>query len=119
MASHEDFPNEDTATEPVQSLSDEPGDDGAQVDRALGGLVEQGRDLLQAVKSRQVIVAAVAMGAVAAAAIGAKIVYDRRKSEKVYTKAVHQLEDARAALVAAASELPERSRAMLHRVAHR
>ncbi|MCH7230183.1 hypothetical protein L0U85_04795 [Glycomyces sp. L485] len=119
MASHEDFPNEDTAPEPVQSLSDEPGDEGAQVDRTLDGLVEQGQDLLQAVKPRQVIVAAVAVGAVAAAAIGAKIAYDRRKSEKVYTTAVHQLEDARDALVAAASELPERSRAVLHRVTHR
>ncbi|HEU5128157.1 MAG TPA: hypothetical protein VFU12_09225 [Glycomyces sp.] len=119
MASHEDFQNEDTAIEPARSPIDGPGDEDASSGRPLGGLAQQGQDLLQAVKSRQVIVAAVAVGAVAAAVIGVKIARDRRKSEKIYTRAVRQLEDARDTLAAAASELPERSRAVLHRVTHR
>lgn len=115
MASPEDFPNEDTAAEaggrsPVG---------GSCHGGASGGLAQRGRDLAQAVTSRQVIVAAVAVGAVAAAVIGVAVARDRRKSEKVYTRAVRQMEDARDALASAASELPERSRAVLHRVTRR
>lgn len=90
-----------------------------RVRQGAADLAEKGQDLLGTIKSRPVIIAAVAAGATAAALIGIKIAYDRRKSSKGYRSAVRQLEDARDALVAAASDLPERSRAVVHRVTHR
>lgn len=113
MASHEVFPDEAAAVDPVQSLG------GAADARPLDRIGRRGRDLVRAAKSRQVVVAVAAVGAVAAAVVGAKIARDRRKSEKVYVRAVHQLEDAKDSLFAAAAELPERGRATLERVTHR
>ncbi|MDN3242504.1 hypothetical protein [Glycomyces tritici] len=67
---------------------------------------------------RIVMILAVA-GIAAAAVVGAKIAYDRHKSASGYRKAVEHLEDARDAIMSAAGELPERSKAVLHRVTHR
>lgn len=68
---------------------------------------------------RRIIIAAVAVGVVAAAVIGVKMAYDRRQSNRVYREAVAHLEDARDALISVASELPERSREVLQRVTNR
>lgn len=51
-------------------------------------------------------VAGVAVGAV----VGGKILYERRRSDRLYRRAVTNLEHARDALVSVASELPERGR---------
>jgi anti-sigma-K factor RskA len=66
--------------------------------------------------SRRIAIAAAAVVVVAAAVVGGKIAYDRRKSARGYHKAVAALEDARDALISAASELPERGREALQRV---
>lgn len=66
--------------------------------------------------TRRIVFAAAAVVVVAAAVVGGKIAYDRRKSARGYHKAVSALEDARDALISAASELPERGREVLHRV---
>ena len=68
---------------------------------------------------RGLALAAVGVVVVAAAVIGGKIAYDRRKSAKGYRRAVAALEDARDALLSAAAELPERGREVLHRVTDR
>jgi hypothetical protein len=68
---------------------------------------------------KAVVLAAAAVVVVAAAVVGGKIAYDRRKSARGYKRAVAALEDARDALMSAASELPERSREVLHRVRNR
>lgn len=68
---------------------------------------------------RGLALAAVGVVVVAAAVIGGKIAYDRRKSAKGYRRAVSALEDARDALLSAAAELPERGREVLHRVTDR
>lgn len=119
MSPKKDFPSEDGNPESASSDSGKGAEDDGQVDRMVGGLVDHGQDLVHAAKSRSVVVAAVAIGAVAATAIGIKIAYDRRKSATLYNKAVSQLEDAKDTLIAAAAELPERSRAVLHRVTNR
>lgn len=71
------------------------------------------------ITGRQIAIAAGAVVVVAAAVVGGKIAYDRRKSARGYHKAVSALEDARDALLSAASELPERSREVLQRVKNR
>ncbi|MEU6859276.1 hypothetical protein AB0B28_10455 [Glycomyces sp. NPDC046736] len=53
-----------------------------------------------------VAVAGVAVGAV----VGGKMLYERRRSDRLYRRAVANLEHARDALVSVASELPERGR---------
>lgn len=68
---------------------------------------------------RGLALAAVGAVLVAAAVIGGKIAYERRKSDRGYRRAVSALEDARDALLSAASELPERGREVLHRVTDR
>jgi hypothetical protein len=68
---------------------------------------------------RGLALAAVGVVVVAAAVIGGKIAYDRRKSARGYRRAVSALEDARDALLSAAAELPERGREVLHRVTDR
>ncbi|WP_460498573.1 hypothetical protein [Glycomyces tarimensis] len=116
MTSHEDPLDERsgsaTGAEPLDA-TEGPGSG------PLGGLVEQRHDLYETLKSRPVIIAAVVAGATAAAVIGAKMAYDRRRSAKGYHRAVRQLEDAKDALIAATSEVPERSRAVVRRVMHR
>lgn len=64
----------------------------------------------------RLVLAAAAVVLVAGAVVGGKIAYDRRKSAKGYRRAVSALEDAREALLSAASELPERGREVLQRV---
>ncbi|WP_205323704.1 hypothetical protein [Glycomyces sp. YM15] len=120
MASHEDFLNENpaAASDSAPSPSGESGDDERPADRTVTVFVEHGQDLFQALKSHPGVVAAVAAVA-AAAAIGIKVAYDRRKSTKVRNRVLHQLEEARETLAAVAAELPERGRAVLHRVANR
>lgn len=67
---------------------------------------------------RIVMILAVA-GIAAAAVVGAKIAYDRHRSATGYRRAVAHLEDARDAIMSAAGELPERSRAVLQKVTNR
>jgi hypothetical protein len=125
MKSQKDRP--DTGAEPgVESdalrLSDISGRDSAEIDEVpeeepLGydedGYVYDGRGGL-----RPVFMAVAVVGLAAAAVIGAKIVRDRRRSNHGYRKALGHLEDAKDALVSAASELPERSRDVLQRISH-
>lgn len=66
--------------------------------------------------TRVIVIAVAAVGVAAAAAFALKWAYDRRRSDSGYRKAVGHLEDARVALVEAASELPERGREVLNRV---
>ncbi|WP_205325614.1 hypothetical protein [Glycomyces sp. YM15] len=68
---------------------------------------------------RTLALAAAAVVVVAAAVVGGKIAYDRRRSAKGYQRAVSALEDAREALLSAASELPERGREALQKVKRR
>lgn len=120
MKPHEDIPSEkpETTNDPTfDSLEDEP--DQEYEERRGVILVEKGRELAGSLNSRQVIVTAVVASAVAAAVIGAKVAYDRRRSTKGYAKALHQIEDAKDALLSAAADLPEQSRAVLHRVTRR
>lgn len=70
-------------------------------------------------RTARIIMIAAVVGLAAAAAVGAKIAYDRRKSARGYRKAVDYLDEAREALLSAASELPERGREVLQRVTHR
>ncbi|WP_199042612.1 hypothetical protein [Glycomyces salinus] len=123
MAPNEEIPSAgpEAPSEPTDSsLEDElDREHDESDDRTEAALVERGRELLGGIKCRPVIVAAVAAGAAAAVIVGAKIAYDRRKSASIRTKALDQLEDARDALISAASELPEQGRAILHRVTHR
>lgn len=117
MASHEDFLYEDSAeSDSGPSPSNESGVDERPTDQNL--TVECGQDLLRAVKSHPVVVAAVTAG-VAAAVVGVKIAYDRRKAARSRNRVLHHLEDARETLLAVAAELPERGRAVLHRATRR
>ncbi|GAA2268833.1 hypothetical protein GCM10009853_022820 [Glycomyces scopariae] len=68
---------------------------------------------------RPVVLAVAAVGVAAAAVVALKIAYDRKHRSHGYRKALEQLEDARDALLSAASDLPERGREALHRVTRR
>jgi hypothetical protein len=91
------------------------------LDSVHDGAYAPDEDLWPAPRSvrRGLALAAVGVVVVAAAVIGGKIAYDRRKSAKGYRRAVSALEDARDALLSAAAELPERGREVLHRVTDR
>ncbi|MFG3340505.1 hypothetical protein [Glycomyces sp. NPDC048151] len=64
-------------------------------------------------RTARIVMIAAVVGIAAAAAVGAKIAYDRRKSAQGYRKAVEYLDDAREALLTAAAELPDRGREVL------
>ncbi|SDD47983.1 hypothetical protein [Glycomyces harbinensis] len=101
-------------------LSDIAGRDAAEIARKRGNepdhLIEDEQEIAAKDDARQIVLAVVAVGVAAAVVIGLKIAYDRRKSQRGYRKVVGQLEDAREALLSAASELPERGREALHQL---
>ncbi|WP_026931784.1 hypothetical protein [Glycomyces tenuis] len=109
MASDEEAPGEDLDAGAEQELPLE----------VAAGPEAVAPDLVGVARPRPVVIAAVVAGVTAAAVIGAKIAYDRRRSAKGYKQVVHQLEDARDALIAATAEMPERGRAALRRMARR
>ncbi|WP_460546439.1 hypothetical protein [Glycomyces halotolerans] len=122
MQTHEDLSDENSGTatesEPLHSTDGHETADSDEADRRIAfELAAKSRDRFAALTSRPVIIAAVAAGT-AAAVIGAKLAYDQRKKANGYHRAVRQLEDAKDTLIAAAFELPERSRAAVRRVTH-
>ncbi|MDA1359835.1 hypothetical protein O1R50_09390 [Glycomyces luteolus] len=96
-------------------LSDLAENEGARIEFDEYGTDD---DLWPVAKSgrRRLAFAAAALVLVAGAVVGGKIAYDRRRSAKGYQRAVTALEDAREALLSAASELPERGREVLQKV---
>lgn len=126
MKSQKDL--QDTGTEPASEsdalrLADIAGRDAAQLEETdeSDAYVADDDELWPVAKigGRRMVAAAAAVVVVAAAVVGAKMAYDRRKSNRGYHKAVAQLEDARDAIISAAAELPERGREVLDRVRNR
>lgn len=125
MKSQKDLPH--TATEPAGEtdalrLSDIADADAARIEEYGEADQFDPDDDLWPVSGnggRKIVLVAAAVVVVAAAVVGGKIAYDRRKSARGYRRAVEALEDARDALMSAASELPERGREVLQRVKHR
>jgi hypothetical protein len=125
MKSQKDLPH--TATEPAGEtdalrLSDIADTDAARIEEYGESDQFDPDDDLWPVSNnggRKIALVAAAVVVVAAAVVGGKIAYDRRKSARGYRRAVEALEDARDALMSAASELPERGREVLQRVKHR
>jgi hypothetical protein len=101
-------------------LSDIAGDDRVEVYETEPHLDEDPPASSPERRTARIVMIGVAIGLAAAAAVGAKIAYDRRKSAHGYRKAAAEyLDDAREALLSAAAELPERGREALQRVTHR
>lgn len=101
-------------------LDDIAGRDAARIAELRGNepdhLIEDEQEIAAKDDARQIILAVVAVGVAAAVVIGFKIAYDRRKSRRGYRRVVGQLEDARDALISAASDLPDRGREVLHQL---
>jgi hypothetical protein len=125
MKSQKDLP--DTNAEPgvetdALRLSDIAGRDSADIgersERDPLGWDEEGPASAAMGGAGRIILGVVVVGVAAAAVVGAKLAYDRRKSARGYRKAVAQIEDARDAIISAAAELPERGREVLHKVRH-
>ncbi|MBO3733157.1 hypothetical protein [Glycomyces niveus] len=121
MKSKHEKPNETEAAGETDALRLSDLENEAVPVEALDESYAPDDDLWPAPRKVRRGLALVAVGAVlvAAAVIGGKIAYDRRKSARGYRRAVSALEDARDALLSAASELPERGREVLHRVTDR
>lgn len=112
-----DYVGEPAGETDALRLSDLAENEGARIE-----FDEYGTDDLSPVAEngrRRLAFAAAAVVLVAAAVVGGKIAYDRRRSAKGYQRVVTALEDAREALLSAASELPERGREVLQKAKRR
>ncbi len=123
MKSQKDLPNAEPGVETdALRLSDIAGRDSTDVgersERDPLGWDEEGPVPGAMSGAGRIILGVVVVGIAAAAVVGAKLAYDRRKSASGYRKAIDQIEDARDAIIAAAAELPERGREVLDKVRH-
>lgn len=119
MSAQRDLPAEAGAEADAIRMADLTENEGADIGELHGKELLDPDDWEPRRGVNPVVVALVAAGVAAVAVVGLKIAYDRRRSASGYRRALHQLEDARDALISAAAELPERGREVLHRVARR